>query len=215
MIECLEHVGMLLLSGLSCQECSTYTIGQQGFHVPDSPTVTEEKGFRRQHKLTMETGQQMCWTRDRTALQRTRENSTLVCTLGSARRNQETHRVHGGQDQTSLVLHRVRGWTKQRILHSSKCTRDTESHCSECADTNLFSAELTKRVRCDRAGYGAQPPRMTMNDANKPSTVPCGRTKEQLLNWFFTHQRDSCTDDSSTERDRCIKTEKQGTQFHF
>ena len=67
-------------------------------------------------------------------------------TSPSARRN---------QDQTSLALHRVRGWTKERILHSSKCTRDTDSHCSECADTNLFSAEFSKRGRCDIPGYAA------------------------------------------------------------
>ena len=45
MIECLDQVGMLLLSDLSCQECTTYR-SQQGFDVPDSPTGQgEEKRF--------------------------------------------------------------------------------------------------------------------------------------------------------------------------
>ena len=36
LIECLDLVGMLLLSDLSRQKCTKYT-GQQGFDVPESP----------------------------------------------------------------------------------------------------------------------------------------------------------------------------------
>ena len=52
-IESLDQVGMLILSDLSRQECSTYTTSQQEFDVPDSPTGHgEEKGFCRQKKNT-------------------------------------------------------------------------------------------------------------------------------------------------------------------
>ena len=67
LIECLDQVGMLFLPDLSRQKCTKYT-GQQGFDVPDSPTGhgEERKDFRRQ-QTQMETGHQMCRTRDRTA----------------------------------------------------------------------------------------------------------------------------------------------------
>ena len=67
LIECLDRVGVLFLSDLSRQKCTKYT-SQQGFDVRDSPTGhgEERMGFRRQ-QTQMETGHQMCRTRDRTA----------------------------------------------------------------------------------------------------------------------------------------------------
>ena len=160
LIECLDQVGMLFLSDLSHQECTKYT-SQHGFDVPDSPTCHgEEKKVFADNKDTMEAGHQMCRTRDRTAFRVRGKDQQLFA----------PHRVRGQiKSRTSpstrrnhtmcLALNRVRGgqvsyfsqyadWTKQRILHSSKCS-DKNSHCLESADRDLFLAEFTKRGRCD------------------------------------------------------------------
>ena len=173
-IESLDQVGILFLSDLSRQECSTYTTtSEHEFDVPDSPSGHGGGRFV-QTTHTMEKGHQMCRTRDRIAFKSTWENSTLVRTSQSARRNQETHlalhRVRGGQDQTSLELHRVRGGTKHGFC-TSKCTRDTDSHCSGCADTNLFSAEFTVRKTRIRS---TTPKRITMNDASNAALLLMG-----------------------------------------
>ena len=135
--------------------------------------VTERrKVFRRRQTHDGDRSPDVSDTRSH-CFQSTRENSTVVRTSQSARRDFKTrlafHRVRGGQEKPSLVLRRVRGWTKQRILHSSKCTRDTDSHCSERADTNFFTAELRyTRIR------STTPKRMTMNDANNAALFLMG-----------------------------------------
>ena len=107
--------------------------------------VTEKrKRIFTDNKHTMETSHQMCRTRDRTASRVRGKDQHLFAphkVRGETQHFFAPRRVRGEQDQASLVLRRGHGWIKQRILHSSKCTRDTGSHCSECADTNLFSAE--------------------------------------------------------------------------
>ena len=123
-IESLDQVGMLFLSDLSRQECSTYTTtSQQEFDVPDSPTGHgKQKGFSQTTNTRWRQVTRWCRTRDRTASRVRGKNSTLVRTSQSARRNQKTrlalHRVRGRQDQTSLVLRRTRGWncTPQSVL---------------------------------------------------------------------------------------------------
>ena len=89
LIECLHQVGMLFLSDLSRQKCTMYT-GQQVFDVPDSPTGhgEERKDFPRQ-QTQMETGHQMCRTRDRTAF-RVRASDKIHRTAQSARRKAST-----------------------------------------------------------------------------------------------------------------------------
>ena len=109
--------------------------------------VTEKrKGFRRQQRHDGDKSPDVSYTRSH-CFQSTRERSTIVSTSQRARRNQKTrlalHRMR--KSRTSLS---TRILTKQRILHSSKCS-DTNSHCSECANRDLFLAEFTKRRRCD------------------------------------------------------------------
>ena len=104
---CLDQVGILFLSDLSRQKCTKYT-SQQGFDVPDSPTGhgEEKKGFRRQ-ETQMETGHQMCRTRNRTA-----------------------DRVRGIK-QREFVLLSVRG--SDKIYRTASRVRGL-SHFTECAD---------------------------------------------------------------------------------
>ena len=115
----------------------------------------------------METGHQMCRTRDRTAFQSTRENSTLVRTSQSARRNQKTrlelHRARGGEDQTSLV----RGWTKQKI-----CTliEVHKRHGFLVLTVRGHKLVLGRVYQAGTVRYtkirSTTPKRMTRNDAN-------------------------------------------------
>ena len=119
LIECLDQVGMLFLSDLSRQKCTTYT-DQQGFDVPDSPTGhgEERKDFRRQ-QTQMETGHQMCRTRDRTADRARESKKQSSHCFQSARfrqdlshctecaNNQKTRLVVG--TNKDITLPRVRG----------------------------------------------------------------------------------------------------------
>ena len=103
LIDSLDQVGMLFLSDLSRQKCTKYT-GQQGFDVPDSPTGhgEERKDFRRQ-QTQMETGHQMCRTRDRTAdrVRGIKQREFALLSEWVQRRSIALLRVHGeGQHNT-------------------------------------------------------------------------------------------------------------------
>ena len=115
-----------------------------------------EKGFSQKTYTDGYRSHQMCRTRDRTAFRVRGRNHKLFapqeCADGSKSRTSPSTLKH---NTVCLALHQVRGgqvsynshyadWTKQRILHSSKCS-DKNSHCSECADRDLFLAEFTKR----------------------------------------------------------------------
>ena len=98
LIAYLDQVGLLFLSDLSRQKCTKYT-SQQGFDVPDSPTGhgEEKMGFRRQ-QTQMETGHQMCRTRDRTAFRVRGRNHKLFAPHECAdRSNLVDFRVHKEQ----------------------------------------------------------------------------------------------------------------------
>ena len=111
---------MLFLSDLSRQECSTNTTtSQQEFDVPDSPTGhgEEKKDFRKQ-QTQMETGHQLCRTRDRTADRvrgiKQREFAPLPeCAKFraslSARINQKTRLVVGTNKDLALIRVRREG----------------------------------------------------------------------------------------------------------
>ena len=114
--ECLDQVGMLFLSDLSRQKCTKYS-GQQDFDVPDSPAGhgEEKKDFRRQ-QTQMETGHQMCRTRDRTA-----------------------DRVRGIKQREFALLPECAEYrTSLSALitrrHVSSLEQTRISHCSECAE---------------------------------------------------------------------------------
>ena len=163
MIESLDQVGMLFVSDLSRQECSTHTTtSQQAFNIPDSPTGHRgERGFfRRQQTHDGDKFPDVSDTRSH-CFQSTRENSTLVRTLQSVRRNQTTR----------LALHRVRGAEYKDGPNKGFCTPRSAQ------ETRIRTAQSARTQTCSRqsspSGDGAKdqdrsttPKRMTMNDAN-------------------------------------------------
>ena len=180
LIECLDQVGMLFLSDLSRQKCIKNT-GQQGFDVPDSPTGhgEERKDFRR-HRTQMETGRQMCRTRDRTADRVRGIKQREFALLSECADNQKTRLAVGTNKDIALL--RVRGEVRREfravqvrgeikpgphtVCVRKPCnfalfrvrgpSRMINSHGSTTADTNLFLAEFTKRSRCDNHRSGTQ-----------------------------------------------------------
>ena len=136
-IESLDQLGELFLSDLSRQECSTYTppINKSStFQIHQR--VTEKRNVFADNRHTMENSHQMFRTRDRTASRGRGRNSTLVRTSKGARRT--------GSD-TSRTSQSTR-------IDQTKDSALLEVHCSECANTNLFLGEFTKRRRCDIPG---------------------------------------------------------------
>ena len=158
---------MLFLPDLSRQRRTKYT-GKQGPDVPDSPTGhgEERKDFRRQ-QTQMETGHQMCRTRDRTADRvrgiKQREFALLPeCaeyrTSLSARKNQKTRLVVG--TNKDLALLRVRGETTREVTLDEDRHEYRTAHVREmtstpqCAmqrrmeryDAALFQIGATKRT---------------------------------------------------------------------
>ena len=176
MIESFDQVGMLFMSDLSRQECSTYTTtSQQDFDVPDSPTGHgEEKGFSQTNN-----------TRWR---QVTRCVGHEIALLPAVRRI----------TQHLFAPHRVRGETRRHVSHFTDCAedrikqisffteyadgrnkgfctpRDTNPHCSGCADTIVLGrVHQAGTVRCTRI-RSTTPMRMTMNDANNAALFLMG-----------------------------------------
>ena len=124
LIECLDQVGMLFLSDLSRQKCTKYT-GQQGFDVPDSPTGhgEERKDFCRQ-QTQMETGHQMCRTRDRTADRVHGIKQRELALLSECADNQKTRLVVGTNKDIALL--RVRGEGQHNTVR--EVTLDEDRH---------------------------------------------------------------------------------------
>ena len=148
MIESLDQVGMLFLSDLNRQEM--YSRATNG-------SRKREKVFA-DNKHTTDTSHQMCRTRHRTAFQSTREKLNNCSHLtecadipeDTSRTSQSARRTGSNKSRTSP---RTR-MDQTKDLHSSKCTRDTDSHCSECADTTLDLGRVYQagRGRCEKTG---------------------------------------------------------------
>ena len=164
MIESLDQVGFLFLSDLSRQECSTYTTtSQQEFDVPESRTGHGRDRF------------------SQTTNTRWRQVTRCVdmrshCTPEYAGKlNNCSHLTECAEkpEDTSHTSQSTR-MDQTKDLHSSKCTRNTDSHCSKCADTNLFSAEFTKRGRCEIPGSEHNTNGRLLNDANNVALFLAG-----------------------------------------
>ena len=159
LIECLDQVGMLFLSDLSRQNVPRTQVNRDSTFQIHQRVTEKRKGFSQTTNTDGDRSPDVSDTRSH-CFQSTRERSQIVRTSRvrgeiKSRTSPNTRRNH----TMCLALHRVRGGqvsyfseyadrTKQRILHSSKCS-DKNSHCSECADRDLFLAEFTKRGRCD------------------------------------------------------------------
>ena len=152
---------MLFLSDLSHKECSTYTTTSQQRSRFTNGSRRRERVFA-DNKHTMETGHQMCRTRDLIASRVRGKDQHLFA----------RHRVRG-ETQHMFAFHRVRGETRRRVSHFTKCAEDRikqVSYFAEYADgpnkgfctprsaketrirpvqsartQNLFSAGFTKR----------------------------------------------------------------------
>ena len=103
-----------------------------GFDVPDSPTFHGEKKYFRRQQTQMETGHQMCRTRDRTA-DRVRGSDTIYRTASTVRGvshftecadNQKTRLVAG--TNKDLALLRVRGEGQHNTIR--EVTLDEDRH---------------------------------------------------------------------------------------
>ena len=211
MIEDIDRVGLLFLSDLSRQECSTYTT-QQEFDVPDSPTGHGgEKGFRIQQTHDGDRSPDVSSTRSQ-------------CFPENAEKTQHL-----------FAPHRVRGETRRHVSHFTECAEDRMkqvSNFTEFADgpnkgfctprsaqeTRIRPAQSARTQTCSRqslpSGDGAMyedTEHNTKEDDNvwceQRSTFPDGLTKGQLLNRFCGHQcnlttlLDLCTDDRTAQRE--------------
>ena len=138
---------MMFLSDLSRQECSTSTTtSQQEFDVPNSPTGHgEEKGFSqttdtRRREDTRCVGHEVALLPEYAGKLNTCSHLTEY-----AEKPEDTSRTSPNAWRTGSNKSRTSQST-QGILHSSKCTRVTDLHCSECAGTNL-ALRMTQQHR--------------------------------------------------------------------
>ena len=179
-IQSLDQVGMLFLSDLSRQVCSTLHHHQstsvQCSRFTDGSRRAER--FFADNKHTTETGHQMCRARDRTA------SRVRVKT------------------QQLFAPHRVRGETRRHVSHFTECAEDRIKHVSYSAEyadgpnkgfctprsaqeTRIRTAQSARTQTCFRqslpSGDGAiyqdrstTPKRMTMNDAKNAALFLMG-----------------------------------------
>ena len=124
---------MLFLSGLSRQECNTYTTtSQQEFDVPDLPTAHgEEKGFSQTQTHDGDKSPDVSDTRSH-CFKSTRERSTLVRTSPAARRNQKT------RPRTSPSAQRTRS-NKSRTSQSTRMDQTKDSAPLEVHKRHRFA----------------------------------------------------------------------------
>ena len=166
---------MLFLSDLSRQECTTYT-SQQGFDVPDSPTGHGEKKrvFRRQ-QTQMETGHQMCRTRDRTAFRVRGRDHQLFAPQECAEKHNTFSHLTECADKSTFVLHQVRGGSRQCV------SRRQEFALLRVRGQRLVLGRVYQAVTVRYTTRNTTPRRMTMNDANNAATFLMGLHKRTAL----------------------------------
>ena len=163
-VDSLDHVGMLFLSDLSRQECSTHTTtSPQEFDGPDSPTGHgQEKRFSqttntRWRQVTRCVGRVIAllpeYAGKRQPLVRTSE-----CAEKSERHSRTSPSARRtGSRQVSYSTEFADGPNRrQRILHSSKNAQESRIRTAQSARTQPCSRQFTKRGRCNVPGYGAQ-----------------------------------------------------------
>ena len=119
------------------------------------------------------------------------------------------HKMRGGQDQTSLVLRRVRGWTKQRIC-TPRSAQETRIRTAQSAQTQTcFWQSLPS---ADGATY--QDTEHNTKEADLWMMRTKQHTKGQLLNRFCGHRcnlttlLDLRTDDKTAQREGYCKRHK-------
>ena len=152
-IENLDPVGMLFLSDLTCQECSTYTTtNQQEFDFPESRTGHGRERFSpsrntRWREVTRCAGQEI---------------ALLSRVLGKTRQMFAPHRVRGEQESTRSRTSQSTRKDQTTDLHSSKCTRNTDSHAAQSPRTQTCSRQsLPSGDGAIHQDHGAQHKRMT------------------------------------------------------
>ena len=144
-VESLDQVGMLFLSDLSRQECSTHTTtSQQEFDDPDSPTGHgEEKGFSqttntRWRQVTRCVGHEIALLPEYAG----KINTCSHLTECAERLNTCSHFTKCGKDGRNKVSY-----------FAEYADGPNKGFCTpRSAQENLFSAEFTKRGRCDIPG---------------------------------------------------------------
>ena len=145
---------MLFLSDLSHKECSTYTTSQQRSRFTNG-SRRRERVFA-DNKHTMETGHQMCRTRDRTA-SRVRGKDQHMCAekLNICSHFTECAEKPADASRTSPSARRT-GSNKFRTSQSTRMDQTKDSALFEvrkrhgfpvqsARTQNLFSAGFTKR----------------------------------------------------------------------
>ena len=145
-IEGLDQVGMLFLSDLSRQECSTHTTtSQQEFDVPDSPTRHGgEKGFSQTTNTR--------WRQDTRCVGH--EIALLSRVRGKTEHLLAPHRSPRRTQKTRLALHRVRGGQeiKQVSYFTEYADGPNKGFCTprSAQETRIRTAQSARTQTCSR-----------------------------------------------------------------
>ena len=176
-IESLDQDGMLFLSDLSRQECSTFTTTSQlEFDVPDSPTGHgREKGFRRQRTHDGDRSPDVSDTRSHCFPEYAGQLNTCSHLTECLEKPDDTSRTSPGARRTGSNRSRTSQSTRMDQTKDSALLDVTRTRTAQKTQHKLVLGRVYQAgtVRFSRI-RSTTPKRMTMNDANNATLFLMG-----------------------------------------